>query len=240
MLSNASVRVIPNGIDLDVFQPGDRRLARAALDLPQDAMLLLFVGSVATEGTGVYKDFAAIEAAMPNVASAVEGSVQLLSVGTPLPSSPRSGLIRYLGPERDRKRLALYYQAADLHLHAARGENFPYVILEAMACGLPTVATSVGGIPEQVRDGATGFLVPPGNAARLAERTVHLLLDDGLRASFSRRALEIARCNFGIEMQVDAYLGWYGEIFEERYASLPLPSHPALEGRSATTIRREE
>ena len=67
------------------------------------------------------------------------------------------------------KQAEAYYQAADIYIHAAKADTFPNVVLEALACGLPVVATAVGGIPEQIDHERTGFLVPPGDAAGMAE-----------------------------------------------------------------------
>ncbi|MGA8536249.1 MAG: glycosyltransferase family 4 protein, partial [Thermoplasmata archaeon] len=89
--------------------------------------------------------------------------------------------IRFLGyvPFDDLPRI---YASADLVVAPTYYENFPIRILEALASGVPVVASSVGGIPEAVRPGVTGSLVPPGDPARLTLAIVELLRDDALRA----------------------------------------------------------
>ena len=69
----------------------------------------------------------------------------------------------------------------------------PTTILEALACGTPVVVTAVGGIPEQIEDGITGYLTPPGDAEAMAARIVQLFEDDGLRARVGVQAAEDAR-----------------------------------------------
>ena len=86
--------------------------------------------------------------------------------------------IRFVPYLKDPRKVARYYQAADLYLHPARADTFPTTILEALACGIPVVATAVGGIPEQVMEGQTGFLVPVGDARALARRVIDLLGDE--------------------------------------------------------------
>lgn len=76
------------------------------------------------------------------------------------------------------------------------------------------VATAVGGILEQIEDGKTGFLVPPGDAEAMAEAIIALLTDDDLRMRLGRNAAEDAQRRFGLNRQVEEYLGWYGEILE--------------------------
>ncbi len=93
--------------------------------------------------------------------------------------------VRFLGslpPEEVRRRLK---EAMILVLPAVQGEGVPNVLLEAMACGTPVVATDGGGVPDLVEDGRTGLLVPPRDAPRLAEALGRLLEDADLRARLS-------------------------------------------------------
>jgi glycosyltransferase involved in cell wall biosynthesis len=115
--------------------------------------------------------------------------------------------------------LADCYRAADVFIHTARAEAFGKTVTEAMACGTPVVASAVGGIPEQLLDGRTGFLAPPGDGRALAEAALRLLRDAGLRADLGAQAARQG-ARFSLEQQVDAFLGWYAEI-------LPRPAPPA-------------
>jgi len=110
------------------------------------------------------------------------------------------------------QKVAWSHQAADLYLHPARADTFPTTVLEALACGTPIVASAVGGIPEQVIEGRTGFLVPVGDARALAERVLDLLADDGLRVRMGRLAAEDAARRFGRERMAGEYLAFYEEI----------------------------
>src|SRR5690606_33473914 len=73
--------------------------------------------------------------------------------------------IRFVGYQSEPRIVACFYQAADLYLHAAKADTFPTTILEALACGLPVVATAVGGIPEQVST-ISGSFGDPGHRAQ--------------------------------------------------------------------------
>jgi glycosyltransferase involved in cell wall biosynthesis len=117
--------------------------------------------------------------------------------------------IRFVPFQKDPQQVARYYQAADLYLHPARADTFPTTILEALACGTPVVASAVGGIPEQVVEGRTGFLVPVGDARALAGRVLDLLADEGLRLRMGRQAAEDAAQRFGLERMVGEYLAFY-------------------------------
>ena len=87
-------------------------------------------------------------------------------------------------------RFASPWGAADLYLHATKADSFPNAVLESLACATPVVATAVGGVPEQIKDGQTGFLVPP-NAPGALTRAIQTLLDD-LALTLLNRA-----CMFG-------------------------------------------
>ena len=104
-----------------------------------------------------------------------------------------------------------YYQAADLYLHPTRSDTFPTTILEALACGIPVVASAVGGIPEQIIEGKTGFLVPSGDAPVMARRIMQLLEDDAYRQQIGRQAADDAARRFGLELMVKEYL----QVFHE-------------------------
>lgn len=205
----ASSRVIPNGIDTNTFEPGDKRAARAHLGLPQNTPVLLFV---ANNGTGnVYKDGSTIEKAVAMLAGRPEfHSMILLVVGGD--GRATVGNRMCIPYQRDPCELARYYQAADLYLHAAHGDNFPVVILEALACGLPVIATAVGGIPEEVRDGVTGLLAPPADPVGMAEAITRLLRDDALRRLMATEARLDAEARFSRERMVYDYLNLYQEV----------------------------
>ena len=136
-----------------------------------------------------------------------------LAIGQELPSEHIGNAeIRYLPFEPNPAKMAKYYQAADLYIHAARADTFPTTILEALACGRPVIASAVGGILEQVEEGQTGFLVEVGDQQAMAGRVEQLLRDTSRRSRMGRCAAETARNRFDLERQVNAYLEWYESI----------------------------
>lgn len=214
MMQAEEYRVIPYGVDLTVFKPGDRTEARARLGLAADDAAILFVGNRVKRN--IWKDYATMEAAVQGVAERQEKrKVIFLCVGEEQ-KSERIGRseFRFVGYQEDPFAVASFYQAADVYLHAARADTFPIVILEAMACGTPVVATSVGGIPEQVEEGVTGYLTPPGDSQAMAMRIEQLLSDNALRQRFAAAAVESARRRFDLDRQANTYLDWYEELID--------------------------
>jgi len=103
-------------------------------------------------------------------------------------------------------------------LSSKDNEGLPNAVLESMGAGLPVVATAVGGTPELIEDGSTGFLVPPGDAAALAERVVLLLKDPGLARAMGERGRQRVEGGFNMDRMADRFLGLYRDLLAERMA----------------------
>ena len=101
--------------------------------------------------------------------------------------------------------------AMDVFVLPSRWEGLPYSLLEAMALARPGVATRGGGVPEVVREGETGLLVPPGDAAALAEAMSALAADPARRAEMGRRGREAVARDFRRDAMIDAVSGLYRE-----------------------------
>lgn len=205
-------RVIPNGVDLTVFHPADKEAARSRLGIPIEARMILFTAQGIRRS--IWRDFQTARAAVALLQSRLHGNqILFVALGEDAPPERIDGAeVRFVPYEPDPRSVASYYQAADVYMHPARADTFPLTVLEALACGVPVVATSVGGIPEQVVDGRTGLLVPPGDAEALAGAVGQLLTDEALRHSYAREARKDAEERFDLERQIDAYLGWYRDI----------------------------
>lgn len=175
-----------------------RRELAAKWDLPPDA---LWIGNLAA--LVGHKDQATLLAAMRQAADRFP-QVRLLIAGEgPLEADLREqtrrlGLVehvRFLGFVPAPLKIL---KAVDLFALSSSGEAFGIVLLEAMACGLPIVATRVGGIPEALRDQAEGLLVPPGDPRALADALCRLLGDPNLARSLGEKGRERAK-DFSLE-----------------------------------------
>jgi len=207
-------RVIPNGVDISVFHPSDKNAAREKLGLPRHAWIYLFVGHGIRSNK--FKDYVTIKKAVLKTNSHPGNLKNILIYLGEKGEDQRVGhtLIRFVNYQSDLTKVAQYYQASDIYLHAAHSDNFPNSILEALACGVPVIATSVGGIPEQVEDNITGFLIPPGDSDAMTVRLKQLQKDKLLYQKMSSRAVNSAQQRFSLDCMVDKYLGWYEEILE--------------------------
>lgn len=117
----------------------------------------------------------------------------------------------FLGKQED---VAEMISLADVMLLPSEKESFGLVALEAMACGVPVVATRVGGLPEVVADQECGFLTDVGDVPEMIRRTLHLLEDQQLYAQFSRAAVERARITFCHERITSQYEQLYRQMLD--------------------------
>jgi len=172
------IRIIPNGVNLKEFE-GIKQS-----DEPREILRLLFVGRIYPQQKGLEHLLNALKIL------AIRWKLHLTLVGEDGGGLERvHALARTLGVEESvtftgrlpRSELIRAYQAADVFVLPSLFEPFGIVLLEAMAAGLPVVASRVGGIPDVVEEGKTGLLVEPGNSRALAETLEGLLSDPGLR-----------------------------------------------------------
>ena len=206
----APIAVIPTGVELQAFTPGDRTAARRALGLGVDDPLVLYVGRLDRE-----KSVERVLLAFDRIASTV-AAARLALVGRGTEAERLARLAQRLGAgsrilfagSRPHDALPVWYQAADLFLFASETETQGLVLAEAAACGLPAVAVSAPGCDEVIRDGETGLLTK-GDPTALAEAAIGLLLDAERRTTMGRRAREIAVRVFGVSLQIDRTLAVY-------------------------------
>lgn len=183
------ITVIPNGVDLAKFHPKGRSAAREACGLPLDHPVILTVGGI-YEGKGQHHVVEALESLSARRPDAVyvmvgegrrDGYVERLQ-GL-IARAGLGGRVRFAGAQ-PHAALADWYSAADVFCLATQSEGWANVLLEALACGTPVVATRVGGNPEIVPDDRYGLLVRHGDVRALA-----IALDRAIESRWDRTEL---------------------------------------------------
>lgn len=198
------VCVIPPGVDLELFQPVDRDVARTALGIAPEEKFVLFVGRIdPIKGIDTL-----ISAAVQMLATAAsDASITpptFLIVGGDLDAAGQpTGPLEHIAAEisalgisqhfrlvgsQPQDSLPLYYSAADVVAVPSRYESFGLVAVEALACGAPVVASRAGGLRFTIDEGQTGYLVKPQSAPALADSLTTILRDDALRANMATQA----------------------------------------------------
>jgi len=203
----SQLRVIPNGVDLKVFHPGAKAQARATLMLPERCDVVCFAAESLKQN--VFKDYATLRKALEIIAAQRTERLLFVALGAE-GATERIGEVEIrFARETSRERVAIYYQASDIYVHAAKADTLPTALIEAQACGVPAVASAVGGIPEIIEDRRTGLLVPPKDPNAMADAIVQLLGNEEMRSHFAVAAVKSMRDRFDAEAQVDAYLDFY-------------------------------
>jgi glycosyltransferase involved in cell wall biosynthesis len=207
------LEVIPNGVDTGVFRPRSKEAARGALGLAADAKIVLFASHFSGDS---YKGFPTLLDAFAKVRMRSELVGLTAGLGDSEQGQKSTFPIKSLGFIKDEERMSLVYSAADLFVLPSFQDNFPNAALEALACGVPIVASNVGGIPEIVREGLTGVTVAPGDSDALACAMDELLAAPARRSAMSLECRRIAVEEYSLEIQA----GRYAQLYEELLRSM--------------------
>lgn len=175
------VKVIPNGVDTKKFRPIDKTKSRVELELPIEKTIILSVGNLVE-----LKGFHYLINAISEIKKGELNNIFLVIVGEGRFKFELEKQIVKLGLDltvrlesfKPHEELPKWYSAADLFCLASEREGWPNVILEALACGRPIVATNVGGIPEIIRSQDYGILVKDQDPMELAEAIKRALEKD--------------------------------------------------------------
>lgn len=209
ILSSAvSVQCIPNGIDLDVFRPMDREIARQVLDLPVDSRIIFFSAHGVMHGR---KGFLYFLRALESLQE--PRSIWLLVSGgkVELDEQATRFKVRQLGSLRDEHLQRLAFTAADVFVFPTLADNQPLVLLEALACGTPVISFDVDGIPEIIRHMETGYLARYKDVNDLSQGIQMLLKNDDLRRRMRLRCRKMAEKEYSLELQARRYVALYEE-----------------------------
>ena len=168
LMADCPVSVIPNPLDLDSFRPIEKTLARQLLNLPQERSLILFGALGGTNDPR--KGIDSLLQAISFLETQQLKDIEIVIFGQSVPAQvPKLGFpLRYIGYLADDISLALLYSAADVFVAPSRQDNLPNTVVEAIACGTPTVAFKIGGMPDLIEHRVSGYLAQPYEAEDLA------------------------------------------------------------------------
>jgi sugar transferase (PEP-CTERM/EpsH1 system associated) len=209
------IRHIPNGVDLERFARGDRAAGRAALAAPDGCTVIGAVGRLEP-----VKDHAGLIQAFASLAPRHRALLYLVGDGPSRADLERlvhtlhvADRVRFLGERHD---VPLILRGLDLFVLSSVGEGMSNCLLEAMASGLPIVATAVGGNTELVEDGVTGVLVWPRAPEALAARIQQYLDDPDLMTRHGRAARARVETTFPLTRTLSAYRELYDRFVGAR------------------------
>ena len=197
--------LVPNAFDVSRWRPIDRQAARAALGIARDACVLSWQGRVEMHRKGLD---VLLDAWQQLCATRPGAKLLLLLVGSGQDAEALARRVASLPPGTvrwenhyllDRHVLWQYLSAADIATLPSRHEGFAVTVIEAMACGLPVVATAVSGVAEALGPEPAGLIVPREDPAALAEAMGRLVDDESLRGELGRRGRRRAEREFSLD-----------------------------------------
>lgn len=207
-----SITVIPNFVDLDRYDRDRYPCHKSSLLAPGEKLVMHISNFRPVKRVrDVIRIFA-------RIAREVPARLVLVGDGPERPSAAEeaqllgvSDRVVFLGKQDS---VAELLACADLFLLPSQTESFGLSALEAMASGVPVIATHAGGLPEVVEDGVTGWLAPVGDVDRMGAAGVDLLRDDAAWHAVSSAARRVARERFGVDAIVPAYERYYQQVME--------------------------
>ncbi|MGG1631312.1 N-acetyl-alpha-D-glucosaminyl L-malate synthase BshA [Rossellomorea sp. NRS-1567] len=205
------IQTVYNFIDERVYKAVDSQHLRNEYGIKDNEKVIIHVSNF--RGVKRVKD---VVAAFNLIQSEIPAKLLLVGDGPEMTVICRQvgelGLedrVLFLGKQDNLEEL---YSLSDIKLLLSEKESFGLVALEAMACGVPSIGTDVGGIPEVIEDGYNGFICEVGNVAQVAEKSLLLLKDETLHKELSEHALQTARTKFHSSKIVEEYERIYKEL----------------------------
>jgi len=220
------VTTIYNGVALDLFQHPDHirtHQIKQELGITDDALIIGCIGRLHPQ-----KGYPQLLQALKDVKDKIPG-VHLLIIGTGELDSQLKSMAHKLGLSKSvtfagsRTDIPAILNCLDLFVLPSLWEGHPLVVLEAMAAGLPVVATQVGGTPEVVQNGETGLLVEPKDISQLASAMITLLQNPSLRKEMGIAGKKRVRL-FSIENMTQKTESLYMKLYDQKISSASSPS----------------
>jgi len=209
--SACAIEVIPNFINPTEYHPSEEARCRSSL-APFGSRILMHVSNFRSvkRVPDVVEAFAKIRREVPSVLVLVGDGPERRATEAAVERLGLAEHVRFLGKV---DAVADLLRAADLFLLASASESFGLAALEAMACGVPVIATQVGGLPEVVVDGESGALVQVGDIAAMAERAVELL--EPRRWKEAREAAVVHARRYDEANVVPRYEEFYARVLDQ-------------------------
>jgi glycosyltransferase involved in cell wall biosynthesis len=217
----ADIRVIPNGVDVEVFRPLEQSLARDLLRLSPTAKYVLMAAIKGLEDPRKGGPF--LLEAMRSIRNKYpEQDIRLLVLGSKFSNqAAHAGIdIHFAGHVHDDAAVALYYGAADVVAIPSTSEVLPNVAVESMACGRPCVTFAIGGMTEVVTSGETGFVVPAFSSDAFALALTDCILNPSTWLDMSKKARGKALRDYDICETTRQYLDVY-DLAMRRFGKAP-------------------
>ena len=198
------IETVYNFIDDRVYRKTDAQHLKSEFGIKENEKVIIHVSNfrAVKRVQDVVKTFAKIASIMPAKLLLVGDGPEMTVICKLVRQLALEDQVIFLGKQENLEEL---YSISDLMLLLSQKESFGLVLLEAMACGVPCIGTNIGGIPEVIQDGETGFICELGNISDIANKAISLLEDSQLHQQFSHQSIKLAETKFKSEAIVQQY-----------------------------------
>ena len=204
MLKRFPVHQIPDGIDTKTFRPLDKKECRLELKIPLDKYVLMFA-SVNLDSYRKGGDL--LIKSLKGLPESIKNNTILLCLGSGKEIFNSVGIQTFnLGYIKDCGLRAICYSAADLFLLPTRADVLSLIALESAACGTPIVSFKVGGMPDLVRHGITGYLADPENVEDFRNGIIELIKNEDLRKDMSQQCRALIEKEYSLELYLQRFI----------------------------------
>ncbi|WP_026581086.1 N-acetyl-alpha-D-glucosaminyl L-malate synthase BshA [Bacillus sp. J33] len=208
-----TIKTVYNFIDERVYQKSDSVYLKDEYGIAPEEKVIIHVSNFRSvkRVPDVVKAFAKIAEEVPAKLLLVGDGPEMTVICKLVNDMNLKGKVLFLGKQDNVEEL---YSISDLMLLLSEKESFGLVALEAMACGVPCIGTNVGGIPEVIADGKTGYICGLGAINEISEKAISLLKDADLHGKFSSQSVSLAKAVFSADQIVSQYEEFYYELLE--------------------------
>ena len=208
----SSIQVIQNGIDTEIFKPRDKIKLRQEFGLPENGFLILFAAELSTKNP--FKGGDIINQLLNTQRSENEF---IVTIGGKIESQSDNHIsFDYISEETQ---MAKLYAMSDLLIYPTKADNLPLVVLEAMSCGTPVIASSIGGISEIIKDKENGFLISEYHTLHKFQESIeeYKKYSETEKYKFSDSARKTILNNYTKEKMVASYDALYMYCFSKNF-----------------------
>jgi glycosyltransferase involved in cell wall biosynthesis len=218
LFNDLGIEVIPNSVDINIFKPIKKEIARDILNLPQNRYLLLFgaMSAISDKRKGFYylnEALGKIKKDYPQI----KDDIELLVFGASYSEDINNLSIKtnFLGRLNDEQSIALCYSAADIFITPSLEDNLPNTIMESLSCGTPVVGFKIGGIPDMIGHKQNGYLAEYKSVDDLAQGIYWMLEDKKRLIDLGQNARQKVLDNYTYDIVGNRYLKLYKQLLDE-------------------------
>jgi len=221
LFKNRRVEVIPYSLDTNIFSPLPKESTKKSKGIAVHCVTLLFGAERGDEKRKGFRELmASIQYCLENsqFQSLVKrGAIQMVCFGHPNDELGAMGIptlsLGYIDSDEEIRQA---YAAADIFILPSLEDNFPNTVLEAMSCGVPVVAFDAGGMPDVIKNGVTGQLVPACDHQAMGEAILSLIFNPEKRKEMGKNCREIMIEKYSITVQAQHYATLYRELYSKQ------------------------